>query len=228
MNAIHQKNPADVLRLQVDTSQNPPLIRLGPSGELDHRVRPLVRWAFYGFVATIPFETVDLGIPLETTMISLGILLITIFTQLSLVFRRPPAAFGFFIAYLLMCYFAFAINTPAYLYREAIWQLLVISQLIVMSWMAFNIMRSEQVARKALIIFALSCALLAVLQQLGISQSAEGRGGLDRVTALGFHPNNIARILGLGLLSIAGLVYAVKRPAFKSHIWVWGVIALLD
>ena len=52
-------------------------------------------------------------------------------------------------------------------------------------------------------------------------------GGKDRVTAFGFHPNNIARILALALLSAAGLVYAVKKSAFKSHLWVWIIVALL-
>ncbi|NNF00883.1 MAG: O-antigen ligase family protein, partial [Pyrinomonadaceae bacterium] len=55
----------------------------------------------------------------------------------------------------------------------------------------------------------------------------EGVGGKDRVTALGFHPNNIARILALGLLSIAGLVYAVRKSAFKSSLWVWLMAGLI-
>lgn len=229
MNVIRQKNltNAGALPLEMNETVNAPPLRLKLYGNNDHYIRPVVRWAFYGFLATIPFETMDLGIPLEITMISLGILLISLLFQISLIFRKPPVAFGLFLIYLLICFLSFAVNTPYALVFEATWQLMVLTQLVAMSWIAFNILKSERVAQKALLILALSCALLVVLQQLGILQSLEGVGGRDRITALGFHPNNIARILALGLLSIAGLVYAVKKSVFKSRLWVWIIVAIL-
>ncbi len=229
MNVVPQKilMNTGTLQNQMNQSDEVPSLKIKLQGENDYYVKPFVRWAFYGFVATIPFETVDLGIPFETTMISLGILFISLLTQPSLVLRNPPLAFIFFSIYLFVLYISFVIKTPPELFFEAAWKLMVITQLIVMSWVAFNIFKSERVARRALLVFALSCAFLAVLQQLGISQSMEGVGGEGRVTALGFHPNNIARILSLALLSLAGLVYAFKKSALKSHFWVWIVIALL-
>src|SRR5688500_18944134 len=55
-----------------------------------------IRWAFYGFIATIPFETLSLGIPVEITAISLTILFLSLIFQPGLVFRTPPAAYLFF------------------------------------------------------------------------------------------------------------------------------------
>src|SRR5690606_41334463 len=64
------------------------------------RVVPPVRIAFYFYTATIPFETVDLGIPfLELTMISFFILVGSLLFQPDLAFRRPPAAFWLFVFY---------------------------------------------------------------------------------------------------------------------------------
>src|SRR5687768_5515498 len=63
------------------------------------KVVPAVRLAFYLYVATIPFETVDLGIPVELTAISLGLLILTLVFQVPLFLRKPPLAFLCFMAY---------------------------------------------------------------------------------------------------------------------------------
>jgi O-antigen ligase len=229
MNVVRLKNPdsPETTMARESVPVDTPVLLVKDRSE-EQEIKPLVRWAFYGFLATIPFETVELGIPVELTMITIGLLFVSVLSQPALVFRTPPVAFAFFGAYLFVCFAAFALNTPPELYREGLWQIMVITQLVVMSWVAFNIFKSENVARRALFVFALSCGLLAILQQAGISQSNDGVGGIDRVTALGFHPNNIARILSLALLAMAGLVYGVKRSAFRTRAWVWAFIALLS
>ena len=65
----------------------------------DAKVVPIVRLAFYGYVASIPFETVNLGIPVEITAISLGLLLLTLVFQPPLCLRKPPLAFVCFFIY---------------------------------------------------------------------------------------------------------------------------------
>lgn len=217
------------LRADETPATDAPHYRIKILPERDFYVVPIVRYAFYAFIASIPFETVDLGIPLlEPTAITLGFLLLTLIFQIPLCLRRPPLAFGLFFIYLIVYAISVFTTTPEYIKGEAYWQLMVITQLVVMGWVAYNILKSEQVAKNALIIFAFSCTLLCFLQFVGVTKSAEGVGGeIERITALGFHPNNIARILVLGLLSIAGLAYAVKKSVFKSKWWVWGIIAII-
>lgn len=195
--------------------------------ESDVYVVPAVRWAFYFFVAVIPFETVELGIPLEVTMIALGLLLLSLVFQLPLCFRKPPLAFGLFVLYMsiLSAPYLFIDETYA---DEAEWQLMVQAQGILICWIAYNVMRSYRVARNALLILGLSCSLVALLQLSGIAESVTYFGPLTkRTTAFGFHPNNIARILSLGLLGLVGLAYGFKRSYIQPRYVVWIGFAII-
>ena len=176
------------------------------------RVVPPVRLAFYFYTVTIPFETVDLGIPfLELTMISFFILVGSLLFQPDLAFRRPPAAFWLFVIYVIV----FAIPTllgDVPVQEESDWQLKVLIHLVILAWVSFNIMKNHEVARNGLIIFAAACGLLAVMQITGLSSmSAEYESMTDRSTSFGFHPNNLARILALGMLAVVGLAYGTRR-----------------
>ena len=191
----------------------------------DFYVAPPVRWAFYAFLATIPFETVSLGVPVELTVISLAVLFLSLVFHLPLVFRKPPAAYWFFLLYWVV--FALPVlNQNAFFRSSALWNLMVTSQLLVLSWAAFNLMLSDRVARNALLALAISCLFLSVLQFAGISAS-DGASRSARVTALGFHPNNIARILSLGLLILLGAAYAQARSLIKPLWLVWAGVGLI-
>ena len=50
---------------------------------------PVVRWLFYGFVFSLPFETVNFG-PVEPPMIFGGLLLASALLQPELFLRWPP------------------------------------------------------------------------------------------------------------------------------------------
>lgn len=188
----------------------------------------VVRWAFYAFIATIPFEMIDPGLPAEPTVISLGILLVSLIFHPGLVFQRPPLAFGLFVVY-LMIFAAPTVAGPQNVYAmEAWWQLAVVTQLVLMCWVVYNLMRHEKIAKRALLLLGAACMLLAVLQLTGLSQTVNGIGGSsDRVTAFGFHPNNIARILSLGLLAFVGLAYASKHSFIRPRWAVWVAFAVI-
>ena len=193
----------------------------------DVRVVPVVRIAFYVYVVTIPFETVDLGVPVELTMVSFTLLLIATIFQGSLCVRKPPVAFICFMLYTMV--FAIPVLTENSQYgSEAIWQLAVLLQLVLMCWVAFNVMKSEKVARTAMLLFAYSCCLLAVLQLAGVSETTTNyEESIQRVTSFGFHPNNLARILSLGLLTLIGLAYGGMKEPLKQRGPVWAMFALL-
>ena len=187
----------------------------------DVHVVPVVRWAFCLFVATIPFETYDIGIPVEITVITLGLLLLSLLFQIPLCFQRPPLAFGFFLIYLIVLGAPYFTIDEMFV-DEARWQWMVQAQLVLMCWVAFNIMRSDRVVRNTLVILGLSCALVAFLQLSGIAQNTSDFGGsIRRTTVFGFHPNNIARILALGMLGLIGLAYGYKRSYIQPRWVVW-------
>ena len=189
---------------------------------IDIHVSKIVRLAFYAFVATIPFETVDLGISVEPTVISLVVLVLALPLQPAVVLRKPPMAFLCFFFYLT--FFAVPTLSQDVGFRdEAVWQLMVLVQLVAMAWIAFNLLKSERVARGALTTFALSCAFLAFLQIAGISESTTNyEESIQRTTSFGFHPNNLARILGLGLIALVGIGFMIRK---RTQLPRWLLIA---
>jgi O-antigen ligase len=191
------------------------------------KVTPVVRLAFYLYVATIPFETVDLGVPVEITMISLGLLILTLVFQVPLVIRKPPIAFLCFVFYAAV--FAVPVLTRATVYQdEALWQLGVLVQLLLMSWIVFNLMKSEKVARTAIMTFAVSCSILAILQIAGVSETTTNyEESIQRTTSFGFHPNNLARILSLALLILVGLAYGGAKNPLTSKAIIWPLYAII-
>jgi hypothetical protein len=191
-------------------------------------VVPPVRAAFYFYVATIPFETIDLGIPvLELTMVSFFVLVGSLIFQPDLALRKPPAAFGLFVLYVIVFTIPTALGyTPVQ--EEAEWQLKVLIHLVIMGWVVFNIMKNQEVARTGLIVLGVACATLAALQITGISETNAGyESTSDRTTSFGFHPNNLARILALGMLAIVGLAYGTRRGLKKLGLLVPAFILLI-
>ncbi|MEP7214050.1 MAG: O-antigen ligase family protein [Acidobacteriota bacterium] len=211
--------------------RDPPVVRTRAAHGRQIReafyVVPIVRWAFYLFIATIPFETTNLGVPVEITAISLGLLLLSLAFQIPVVFHKPPLAYGLFFLYLAI-FAAPLILTESEYTTEAIWQLFVLTQLMVMSWVAYNLTLSDRVARNAALSLGAACTLLAVLQLSGITTTASDEAAkIERVTALGFHPNNVARIFALGILAFVGLAAGAKKGIIRPRWVVWIAFALM-
>lgn len=193
----------------------------------DVRVVPIVRLAFYFYVATIPFETVNLGVPIELTQISFALLLLSMVFQVPLCIRKPPAAFVCFLLYTAV--FVLPVVTDETPFgAEASWQTAVLLQLVLMCWVSLNLMKSEGVARTAIITFAMSCGLLALLQLAGVSETTTNfEESIQRTTSFGFHPNNLARILSLGLLVFIGMTYGGVKDPIRSRTVAWLMFMLI-
>jgi O-antigen ligase len=88
----------------------------------------------------------------------------------------------------------------------------VILQGVLVLLAAGNLMRDEKVARRAVAILVLACAVRAALPFLGLARttSAVWTGG-ERVSALGQNANSAAMILAAGLVGLIGLAYAKRR-----------------
>ncbi|HJU53673.1 MAG TPA: O-antigen ligase family protein [Pyrinomonadaceae bacterium] len=190
-------------------------------------VLPIIRWMFYAFVFSLPFETVNNPGFLEPPTILGGLLVITALLQPGLFLRWPPRAFWCFFVYLYLT-IAIAPLEPAVYRAEVISKLFLHSQLTLLSWMAFCLMRDERVARTALVMLVVACGTLSLLQVAGVSGQPTDIGAqAERVTAFGFHPNNLARILVLGVLATIGLTYGRTKSIVKPRFLVWPLVVVV-
>jgi O-antigen ligase len=185
-----------------------------------------IRWMFYAFVFSLPFETIAVG-PLEPPTILGALLLFSVLLQPGLFLRWPPKAFWCFLIYfyLFVALGAFELTEHR---AESLRDMFLLLQLTVLCWIAYNLMRDERVAKGALMTLVIACLILSVLQVTGIASRATDVGAkAERVTALGFHPNNLARILTLGLLALVGLTYGRSKSLVKPRFLIWPLVAII-
>ncbi len=186
----------------------------------------VVRWLFYAFVFSLPFETVGEGL-LEPPTIIGALLLASTLLQPELFLRWPPAGIWCFVAYLYLCV-TLGMLEPSQYRGEVVRNLFLLAQLLSLCWIAYCLMRNPHVAERALLSLAAACALLALLQVTGIASRANDVGArVERVTAFGFHPNNLARILTLGLLALIGLTYGRGKSFFQPVFASWPAVVLV-
>lgn len=180
----------------------------------------VLRWLFYAFVFSLPFETVGKG-ALEPPTVIGGLLLAATLLQPGLFLRWPPAGLWCFAVYLYL-FVSLGVLEPSQ-YRAEFWRTaFLLAQLLALCWMAYCLMLDRKVAERALLALAAACALLALLQVTGVASRATDVGArVERVTAFGFHPNNLARILTLGLLALVGLAYGRARSFFRPVFLAW-------
>lgn len=189
-------------------------------------VAPLIRWLFYGFMFSLPFETVNLG-PVEPPTILGGLLLLSTIFQPGLFLRWPSRGFWCFIVYLYLSITLGVLELPQYP-AETPYKLFLLVQLVILCWLSYNLMRDDQLAKTALSMLAVACVLLALLQITGTASRAVDVGArVERVTAFGFNPNNLARILTLGLLACIGLTYGRKESSVRSLLLMCPIIGVI-
>jgi O-antigen ligase len=190
-----------------------------------HPIR-VVRWVFYAFVFSLPFETVFEGL-LEPTTVLGALLLLTTLLQPGLFLRWPPKAYLCFLVYLYF-FAAFTLLEPSQYRSLSILSLFVLTQLTVLGWISYCVMRDRHVAARALLTFGAACTALAIIQVTGVaSQAAEGHTEIVRMTAFGFHPNALARLLMMGLLAIIGLSFARGKSLLTTALLAFPFVALL-
>jgi hypothetical protein len=209
------------------------------------RLPNLMQWAFYAFLFTIPFEEMDIGIPVTPSKLFGYLFLMTTILQPRACYRRAPAAiwwsFGYACFYLVRC-----AELDSSFLPDFFKQLLVVVQLQVLFWVGYNILRYEQVARRALLSLALACLCVSCLQVAGIGATYETRhqkeeledvpqkmdrppapGEEVRVSTFGQNANEQADMLGMGLLILIGLSYAMNRSLVRPRWLTWPAFALM-
>jgi len=147
-------------------------------------VHPVVRWAFYLFVLSLPFEYPKRTIPWEVTTLSCAVFLLAALFQPRTSFARLPWAVRWLGLYLYVLLGAFVVDGGHYGDQvQKLFSLLL--EAVLLLWVASNLLDYEDVARGVLVSLGVACALRAVIQLAGIGTEriVEWTGGV-RITAL--------------------------------------------
>lgn len=200
------------------------------SSESDKRVetvRPVVRWAFYAFVASIMYESMNIGVPLEVTTVTGFLLVLSTLSQPSLFFRVPPAAVWAFVVYIYLSVMIIILVAPGDM-GTALQRQVVLAQSVLFFWIASQLMRHESIARRALLSLILACSLAALLNQFGLtSTTAEAASRSGRLSIFGLEPNQLAGVMSLSLLALLGLSLGQKRSLIQPRYVAWILFALV-
>ncbi len=186
----------------------------------------IIRWLFYAFVLSLPFETLGEGWFEPTTILG-GLLLLSALLQPGLFLRWPPKGFWCFIVYLYV-FASLSLLEPSQYRSLTLLSVFLLAQLTVLGWIGFSLMRDRQTAEWAFLTLGAGCVLLSLLQVTGIAgRAVEVDAAIVRVTAFGFHPNNLARILMLGMLALVGLTFGRSRSLLRPIFITWPFILLI-
>lgn len=176
-----------------------------PDAAARSSVNPLVRWTFYLFVLSIPFEMPHRTIPLEIPTLTGFAFLASTLLNPTACFRRIPAALVWFGVYLWVLALSTVVNVsdhPQMVLRLSVSMI----QLVLIFWVGANLLADPRVRRGVLLALVVACAVRAGLQVTGVAATSHAvwTGG-ERVTALGQNANLSAIILSAGLITVIGL-----------------------
>jgi O-antigen ligase len=187
----------------------------------------VIRWLFYAFVLSLPFETVGEGWFEPTTILG-GLLFLSALLQPALFLRWPPKGFWCFIVYLYV-FASLSLLEPSGFRTLTALNVFLLAQLTILGWIGFSLMRDRQTAEGALLTFAAGCVLLSLLQVTGIASRTVDADVAEivRVTAFGFHPNNLARILMLGMIALVGVMFVRSKGLIRPILMIGPFILLI-
>jgi O-antigen ligase len=190
-------------------------------------INPLVRWSFYALVFSLAFE-VGSGreLPFEVPTLLACIFLFIALIQPRACFRPPPRAFWWFAIYVWL-YITLIILEGFEHVEMAYKRVFYLVVLLLLFWVAYNLMRHEQIARTTLFLFGVSCAVLTALHYLGFLSKALNPHAADRASVMGQNPANLAGILTVGLLALVGLTYGSNRSILRPRFLVWPLFAMI-
>lgn len=190
------------------------------SGEIARapRANRIVRAAFILFAGSLPFDMFSVvGETFALTKIIGFLFLAAALLQPRVTLRRPPAAFWWFFAYLMV---AFLMGLPLTVnYASAVLgRLTTVAQLLCMMWVTANVMRDEEAAVLGLRAFVVGCVTIAVLMMLGVGRTTVLTSHGARLSFGGANANALGATLALGLLMHMGMAFTSR---FSSRFGQW-------
>ncbi len=174
-------------------------------------INPIVRGAFYLFLASIPFEMPHRNFPIEIPTLTGFIFLFVTFLDARACYRRFPRSLGWFLLhgwFLFALFFALPPDYP----DVAINWFVNMAQLLWLYWVITNILADGVTLRGALytIVFSTTARAFAQVSHLAATPTVVWTGG-ERESIFGQNPNLAAIIMSVGVIVAAGLFLTKSR-----------------
>ena len=187
-------------------------------------VKAFVRWGFYGYLFSIPLEYPDRTIPLEVHTLTGSIFLLIALTQPRVVFRRPPIAFWCMAMYLwsYVAHGLFSDHVPEV--AKLFFNYLLVT---ILFWVGHNLMRSERVARGALVSFTAGCAVVAALNVAGIATRVVVSDQTARSIVFGQNADVLGANMALGLVMLMVVTFDGRQSIARPRVILGAVVALV-
>lgn len=182
------------------------------------RTSRLVLAAITLFTITVPIDMVPvIGDRFGVSRIAGMLVLLVAILQPANALRRPHPALWWFTAYAAI---VFLTGIPLYeaYGSEILQRVFTIAQLLLLFWVLSNVLQDDTVSRRTLLVFALSCALVAALMGLGIFRTSFETARGTRLSFAGGNSNQVGGTLMLGLLTLVGLAYTAH---LTGRLWKW-------
>jgi len=194
-------------------------------------IHPVVRWAFYAFVFSLPFEYPDRSFAVEITTLTGCVFLLATIVQPRACFGERPWAFWWFVAYLWVVGVTFTLTGGENADAVGKSALRFLQQLLILL-AAYNVMRRERIRTTTLLLLVAACLVLALLQLSGafgapMAEVEDAANQLHRITVLGQNPNRTANMLSLGVLALIGLHYGRQTSVRRARFLMWPVVTVL-
>jgi O-antigen ligase len=188
----------------------------------------VLQGSLYLLVASIPFEYPERTIPLEIPTLTGAIFLLVTLLHPRRCYGRLPAAALWFGAYLAAFLLSIVVG-QAERAPEAVAELVVVLQGVLVFLAAANVMQDQKVARRTLVTFVAACSVRAALPLLGVGRTTNPvwTGG-ERISALGQNANSAAMIMAAGLVVLIGLTLVRRQRSLASLILPVSLSVLLS
>lgn len=193
---------------------------------MSNNVDPLIRYAFYAFVVSIPFETASLelasivgSLPKAMGIAFLGAALL----QPRICFTTPPGAFWCFAGYIFV-YVILGISQKASYTAPIIERLLTLIQMLILMWVSYSLFKYPQICKGALLAFVVSCTIVSVLQISGVAtvKIAQGRSSMFADNA-----NTVGANLSLALIALVGIAYGRMKVDKRMALFAGACFAVI-
>src|SRR5262245_12423673 len=184
------------------------------------KVNASIRYAFYTFIMSTPFETAytDLVATVGTLPLLIGIAFIgAALLQPRICFAPPPGAFWCFAGYVLVYVILGTTQTPMYA-GPMFTRLLTLIQLLVIMWTSYSLLKYPEICKGALLAFVASCTIISMLQIFGAGAEIAGQG---RTTMFADNPNSVGITLALGLMALTGIAYGRMTVEKNMVLLAW-------
>lgn len=211
-------SPGPPLPLPRPTAADPAGLPVGPpprpvpSGRIRSAVWPFLVAAYWAFLFSIPFETLELGIGTGifsiSKLVGYGFFLISLLVPADC-YARVPRALACFAVPILISFFYLPLLDPVRTVPVIVGMITGV-QMLVLFWVTYNLALEEDFASAALKVIVLSCAFLTLFQITGLTTTLFQPNEdeiYDRITALSENPNTTGGVLAIGLLALIGEVF---------------------